>query len=342
MPFHPFPLAQLLKALLIAIFLSGSVATAKEVNVLFIGNSFTSRHNQPDLVERVMEEGEPSNDYQMSRATYGGQNMFKHSTYYFSQSFIEQATISDAEILSRIAKMKTMLESDQAPKPSEWKTHWSSLDEPREMKFADIHRHIRTAIKRHEDLLQNNPRQKWDYVVLQSWRDVSADPDQAYAKYATMLAKIAKANGAKVILYLTSPETQNQVPVDAPLSPSSADRDLAVGLELVRRIQPAAVISVPLAIKNIQTGGTDLLFRYVNDGHLNQTCAFLTSNLFYAALTGKSSEGFAYNSVTENKVKDGKDPDGGELEVIFDDQTKRYLQRMAFEAAEEFRQLASD
>ena len=116
---------------------------------------------------------------------------------------------------------------------------------------------------------------------------------------------------------------------------------MEIGLELVKRIKPAAVVSVPLAIKNIQTGGTDLMFRYVNDGHLNQTCAFLTSNLFYAAWTGKSPEGFTYNAVTENKVKDGKDPDGGNLTVVFDDDTKLYLQRMAWEAAEEFRALAA-
>lgn len=321
--------------------LAVSGADAKEVYILFIGNSYTNRHNQPDLVERVMEEGDPSTDYQMSRVIYGGQNMFKHSTYYFSQSFIEQASISDAEIRDRIETMKGLLASDEAPDAAEWTTHWDSLGyKPGQMKFADIHKHIRASIRNHEALLDENARKQWDYVVLQSWRDVSSDPDQAYAKYATRLARIAQANGAKVILYMTSPETQNQEPVDGPFAPESADRDVAIGLELVKRIKPAAVVSVPLAIKNIQTGGTDLLFRYVNDGHLNQTCAFLTSNIFYAALTGESSEGFAYNSVTENKVKDGKDPDGGELTVVFDDKTKRYLQRMAFEAAEEFKALA--
>lgn len=320
----------------------GGAVAAKEVNVLFLGNSYTNRHNQPDLVERVMEEGDPDIDYRMSRVIYGGQNMFKHSTYYFSQTFIEQATILDAEIRARLAKMKALLESDQAPDTEEWETHWMSLGHKRgQVKFADIHRHIRLAIKNHEDLLKNNPRQTWDYVVLQSWRDVSADPDQAYAKYATKLANIAKANGARVILYMTSPETQNLAPVTEAFKPESADRDVAIGLELVKRIKPAAVVSVPLALKNIQTGGTDLVFRYVNDGHLNQTCAFLTSNLFYAAWTGKSPEGFAYNSVTENKVKNGQDPDGGDLTVVFDDDTKLYLQRMAWEAAEEFRTLAA-
>ncbi len=260
------------------------VAVATEVNVLFLGNSYTNRHDQPDLVERVMEEGHLDADYRMSRVIYGGQNMFKHSTYYFSQTFIEQATISDAAIRARIAKMKAFLESVQVPYSEEWETHWMSLGSKRgQVKFADIQKHIRSAIKKHEALLQENPRQQWDYVVLQSWRDVSADPDQAYAKYASHLAKIAQANGAEVILYMTSPETQNMAAVSEPVSPESVDRDVAIGLELAKRINPAAAVSVPLAIKNIQTGGTELKFRYVNDGHLNQTCAFLTSNMFYAA-----------------------------------------------------------
>lgn len=319
----------------------GAVA-AKDVEVLFLGNSYTNRHNQPDLVERVMEEGDPDTDYRMSRVIYGGQNMFKHATYYFSQTFIEQATISDAEIRARIVAMEALLESDQAPDVDEWEAHWMSLGSKRgQVKFADIYKHIRSAIKNHKALLEENPRKQWDYVVLQSWRDVSADPDQAYAKYAIKLANIAKANGAKVILYMTSPETQNLAPVTEPYNPESADRDVAIGLELVKRIKPAAVVSVPLALKNIQTGGTDLVFRYVNDGHLNQTCAFLTANLFYAAWTGKSPEGFAFNSVTETKVKNGKDPDGGALKVVFDDDTKLYLQRMAWEAAEEFRTLTA-
>jgi hypothetical protein len=331
----------LLGRLIATIVLSATTVAAKDVHILFLGNSYTNRHNQPDLVERVLEEGDPTMDYKMSRVIYGGQNMFKHSTYYFSQTFIEQATISDAEIRARITQMQAFLKSESPPHPDEWAAHWTSLGlKPGQMKFADIHNHIRAAIKNHEALLTENPRQKWDYVVLQSWRDVSSDPDQAYTKYATQLARIARAQGAEVILYMTSPETQNQTPVRAPVAPESADRDVAIGLELVRRIQPKAVIPVPLALKTIQTGGTDLRFRYVNDGHLNQTCAFRTSNLFYAAMTGKSPEGFAYNAVTENKVKDGKDPDGGALTVVFDDETKRYLQRMAFEAVQTFQALA--
>ena len=124
---------------------------------------------------------------------------------------------------------------------------------------------------------------------------------------------------------MTSPGTQNQDPVTKPYSVVSADRDTAVGLRMAKALQPKAVIPVPLAIKNIQTGdgdnpGTDLVFRYHNDGHPNRTCAFLVTNLFYAAMTGKSPEGVEFNTVVETKVKNGKDPDGGKATVVFDNE----------------------
>ncbi|MEM9016757.1 MAG: hypothetical protein AAGC68_07065, partial [Verrucomicrobiota bacterium] len=262
----------------------------KQTSILFLGNSYTARHNIPDLVETILEEGDPSTDIQTERVIYGGQNMFKHATYYFSQSVLEQSTITEETIRERIAAMKGFLESDTAPNPGEWDTHWAAVGK-KDVPFAEIHKHIRNAIKRHEGLLENNPKTRWDYVVLQSWRDVSAEPEQAYAKYATQLAEIARAQGTEVILYMTSPETQNQDPVTEPFNPASAERDTAVGLALQEKLHPKAIVPVPLAIQRIQAGteespGTELVFRYHNDGHPNQTCAFLTTNLFYAAFTG--------------------------------------------------------
>lgn len=319
---------------------SAATSTAEELNLLFLGNSFTARHDIAGLVEQVLEEGAPSTTVNVQRVIYGGQNMFKHSTYYFSQSYIEQNTLTQEVIKNRIAKMKRLLENDTPPNPEEWNRHWSSIGKTN-MRFPVIHKHISKAIKNHEALLRNNPKTKWDYVVLQSWRDVSEEPNQAYERYATKLAKIAKTQGAEVILYMTSPETQNQNPVTEPYHLASAERDTAVGLRMAKALLPKAVIPVPLAIKNIQTGdgdnpGTDLVFRYHNDGHPNQTCAFLVANLFYAAMTGKSPEGLAFNSVTENKLKAGKDPDGGEPTVVFDSETKAYLQQMAYESVLEF------
>ncbi|MEM9646341.1 MAG: hypothetical protein AAF989_15225, partial [Planctomycetota bacterium] len=315
-------------------FLHGGSVAAKDIHVLFLGNSYTNRHDIPDLVEEILEEGDPDVDVHVDRVIYGGQNMFKHATYYFSQSFIEQASISNAELESRIMKMQSYLQSKQPPESEEWNAHWAALGG--KANFADIHKHIRRAIVNHQALLANNPRTRWDYVVLQSWRDVSADPNQAYAKYATKLAEVVNEQGAEVILYMTSPETQNQKPVASPVAPESADRDLLVGTTLTRRIMPKAVVHVPLAIRRIQEDGTELCFRYVNDGHPNQTCAFLTTNLFYAALTGKSPEGLLFDTVTENKVKNGKDPDGGPLKVTFNGATKSYLQRAAFESTQDF------
>ena len=114
-----------------------------------------------------------------------------------------------------------------------------------------------------------------------------------------------------------------------------------MGRRLLKTLQPKAVVPVPLAIKHIQRGtrvspGTDLAFRYHNDGYPNQTCAFLTTNLFHAAFTGMSPEGLSFDTIVENKVKNGKDPDEGEAKVVFEDPTKTYLQRMAYEVVREF------
>ena len=133
------------------------------------------------------------------------------------------------------------------------------------------------------------------------------------------------------------PSSMTGKSVTEPYNVASAERDTGVGLRMAKVFQPKAVIPVPSAIKNIQTGdgdnpGTDLVFRYHNDGHPNRTCAFLVTNLFYAAMTGKSPEGLEFNTVVETKVKDGKDPDGGKPTVVFDNEEKFYLQRMAWEA----------
>lgn len=329
-----------LSLLLLPLSASAIDEATREIKILFLGNSFTARHDIPGLVEQILEEGNPTTDVQVQRVIYGGQNMFKHSTYYFSQSFIEQSALTKVQIKDRIATMKEFLKSDTAPNPDEWDQHWAALGK-RDVPFAGIHKQIIRAINHHEALLRNNPKTKWDYVVLQSWRDVSEQPNQGYERYATKLAKIVKAQGAEVILYMTSPETQNQAPVTRPYNVASAKRDTAVGLRMAKALQPKAVIPVPLAIKNIQAGdadkpGTDLVFRYHNDGHPNQTCAFLVANLFYAALTGKSPEGLEFNTVVETKAKDGKDPDGGELKVVFEADEKAYLQRMAWDSMVEF------
>jgi len=71
-----------------------------------------------------------------------------------------------------------------------------------------------------------------------------------------------------------------------------------------------AVVPVPLAINQIQQGGAKLTFRYKNDEMMDQRCALLTSNLFYAPFFKKTPEGLAFSTVTETK-KLKTTPDGG-------------------------------
>ena len=136
-------------------------SSAEELNILFLGNSFTARHDITGLVEQILKESDPSIDVQVHRVIYGRQNMFTHSTYYFSQSYIEQSTLTQETINHRIVAMREFLKSDTPPNPEEWDQHWSSIGKT-DVPFADIRGHITRAIKNHEALLQNNPKMKWD------------------------------------------------------------------------------------------------------------------------------------------------------------------------------------
>ena len=83
--------------------------------MLFIGNSFTFRHDLNLLVEEIVHEGKPNLEIYTERSVYGGQSLFQHAEYYFSQTFIEQSTIEDAEIEQRIAEMEELLELTEVP-----------------------------------------------------------------------------------------------------------------------------------------------------------------------------------------------------------------------------------
>jgi hypothetical protein len=50
----------------------------KTLNVLFIGNSFTARHNLAHLVEAMAEEGHPGLDMEVTTVIYGGRTLQDH------------------------------------------------------------------------------------------------------------------------------------------------------------------------------------------------------------------------------------------------------------------------
>ena len=329
--------SKILKSLcLVAVLSLSHTAFAQQVNILFIGNSFTARHDLPGLVKKVFEEGHPGMTVYTQKIIYGGQEVYMHATYYSSQSFIEESTISKDTINARIAAMQGFL--NLTTNPPEYQAIFDTLGKLSWFwpKSADSFKtrfvNINTAISRHQSLLTSNPQTKWDYVVLQGWRDLYPSLDQGYALGVRRILKSVQAQGAKCILYLTAPNNQNATSVTAPVEQRIVDNDISVAKMLADSIHPFAVVPVSLGINTIQNPGTNLTFRYVNDFHPNNRSAYLAANMFYAAVFKQSTEGFHFDSVAEDggsNLAVGTDPDGGPLITIFAGDEKLLLQRTA-------------
>ncbi len=312
---------------------------AQEINMLFMGNSFTFRHDLPELVKQVFEEGQRGLTMHVEKVVYGGQDLFRHHDLYRSDTMVRLNSITVAEVEQRIDHISSLIEMETAP--DFFTAYWKKAG-LKPMKWAKLKGILTNARKKQRALIKRieaHKRVKWDYLVLQSWRDVGSNVDAGYAEYAQKWARIAEQEGIKVILYITAPHAQNAAPVTAPLNPEKTEMEMKTIHQLVDRINPYAVVPVAIGIKKVQQNGTDLRFRYVNDMHPNQTSAFLASNMFYAAFFKKSTEGFMYNTVVETNPKGkgkGKDPDGDDAQVVFDDDTKILLQKAAHDAVVEF------
>jgi hypothetical protein len=337
----------LLLAVAAASFLSSSVYGEKEqINILFIGNSFTFYQNMPDLVKQVAEEENPGLEVYVEKCVYGGQNLFRHWEYYSSQSVVEQSTLTDEEIQERVKK----IEAYQAfeGEPENWVQYHEDVVKKiragrKFTKFSStIKKNLGGAINRHQKLLENNPRREWDYVVLQSWQDVVDDLDYGYSQYAQKFAAVAEEQGAEVILYITAPNIQNKVPVTEPQLQERVDREVSAIKALDKKMNPYGVVHMPLAINMIQQGGTDLTFCWENNFHPNQTSTLLTVNMFYSVLFKKSPLGLKLDRTEFAWEKKDKDFDGNDKLQIFDEATKTYLQEMAYKAVVGFEQLTEE
>ncbi len=257
----------------------GSVE-AKEINILFMGNSFTFRHDLPKLVKQVFEEGQDDLTVNVERIVYGGQDLFRHHDLYFSETAVRLNSITIPEIEEKTAAIESMLAAEKPP--AFYNAYWEKAGiEPQP--WTNNRKNLMNALKSQKMLSQrikNGGRVKWDYLVLQSWLDIVADVDAGYGEYAQKWAALAEQEGIKVILYITAPHAQNQGSVTEPLGLERTEMEMKTIQQLTERIRPHAVVPVALGIKNIQQSGTDLKFRYANDGHPNQYCAFLTANMW--------------------------------------------------------------
>jgi hypothetical protein len=179
--------------------------------------------------------------------------------------------------------------------------------------------------------------------VLQSYRDDLEGDKSLYVQYAPKFAELIKAQGGRVVLYETTPTTQNSKPLTTPPDAAKVTEKARVIAALARRID-AIVVPMSVVALRCQTIRPDLTLRYVKDSHLNQTMGYLTACTFYAALFNRSPEGLTIDTVDDSRAKGGKpalDPDGGPLKRTFSAKDRADLQRIAWEGLQQFKEVAA-
>jgi hypothetical protein len=297
-----------------------SQAEDKSLNVLFIGNSFTGRHTLSQVVKTMAEAGQPGLKFEVTTVIYGGRTLKDHWRL-GTQNFVKLASLTRDEELATIQSLREAVKKDPKDKYAAW------------------------ALARHQELLKtlDRPHRKWDIVVLQSYCDDMPD-DPRYVEYAPKFAELIRAQGARVVLYETTQDTQNAKPLTAPPNPAPVLAKEKIIAALARRIG-ATVVPMAMVALQCQTTRPELTLRFVNDSHLNQTMAYLTACTFYGALFDKSPEGLPLDKVTDTRSDDkqkDKDRDGGPITRVFSAKDRADLQRIAWEGLKKFRALAEE
>ncbi|QDT91648.1 SGNH/GDSL hydrolase family protein [Gimesia algae] len=292
------------------------------LNVLFIGNSYTARHNLAQVVKKMVEAGNPNLTFNPTTVIYGGRRLVDHWNL-GSQNFVKLHQLTPEEEKQTIAG----LEKD--------------AKDPK-------NRYAAAALKRHRQLLKELDQEhpKWDVVILQSYRDDLKGADSLYAQYAPKFAELAKKQGARVILYETTPNTQNAKALKNPPVAAAAVMEKARAIATLAKQVDASAAPMSLAGFHCQTERPDLTLRFINDAHLNQTMAYLTACCLYAALFDRSPEGLPVDSITDIRYFDNKDRtkdrDGNPITTMFSAKDRADLQRIAWKSYQEFKALRDD
>ncbi len=314
------PLPRFRAVLLLAALFTAAEAPAKDLKVLFIGNSYTARHNLAQVVEAMAEAGNPGLDFKPTQVIYGGRTLRDHWRF-GTQNYVKLHELTLAEEKATLANLEKLAR------------------DPKD-KYA------KNALAKHRGFIKEfeKMRTKWDVVVLQSYRDDLGGDDSLYAQFAPKFAELAHAQGAKVILYVTTPTTQNAKPI-------SQKPDARPVMEKERAIAQLAdktgANAAPMALIGLkcQTERPDLTLRFINDAHLNKVMAYLSACAIYAAIFEKSPQGLPIDSITDirywqnsSKHKD-KDRDGNPITRKFSEKDRADLQRIAWEGFQEFQKL---
>jgi hypothetical protein len=271
----------------------------------------------------MAEAGNPGLTFDVTQVIYGGRRLVDHWRL-GTQNYVRIADLTVDEEKATIADLKKQL-----------------ADDPKD-KYA------KGALRRHQSLLKNldAQRKKWDIVVLQSYRDDIQGEKSLYLEYAPKFAELIKAQGARVVLYETTPVTQNAKPLTAPPDPTKVLAKERLIADLANRLD-ATVVPMSMVALRCQTERPDLPLRFANDAHLNQTMAYLTACTFYGALFNRSPEGLPVDSVTDIRFWDKgdkqydktKDRDGNPITCTFAGKDLADLQRIAWEGLSEFNKI---
>lgn len=293
---------------------------AKEsLNVLFIGNSYTARHNLADVVEAMAEAGNPGLDFRPTTVIYGGRTLSDHWRL-GTANFVKLHSLTNSEELATLSLLK---EATKDPKD----------------------RYANMALKKHQELLTTlgSQHNKWDVVVLQSYRDDLDGAESLYAQFAPKFAELAHAQGARVILYVTTPTTQNAETVTVQPDAGPVMKKTRAIAALADQID-ASVAPMALVALKTQTERPDLPLRFVNDAHLNKTMAYLSACTLYAALFDQTPEGLPIDSITDirfwqrpdKSFDKTMDRDQQPIKQTFAAKDRADLQRIAWESYTQF------
>lgn len=293
----------------------------KSLNVLFVGNSYTARHNLANVVKQLAEAGDSELTFSPTQVIYGGRTLSDHWQL-GSQHIVNRHAVTADQVRGTIANLEAEINAN--PKS----------------KYAP------SGLKRMRSLLQEVEagtldRGKWDVVILQSYRDDLNGDDSLYMQFAPRFVELVKAQGAQALLYETTPTTQNQFPI-------AKARDTAPVTEksksIARLAKKTGALVAPMAFvaQRCQTGDPRMTLRFENDAHLNQTMSYLTACTIYAALFDRSPEGLAVDSVTDIRFldddkKSGKDRDGKPITKTFTEKERTFLQSTAWNALQTFK-----
>ncbi len=144
----------------------------RSMNVLFIGNSYTARHNLSEVVKQMAEAGNPGLTMNVSTVIYGGRTLADHWRL-GTQNIVNLHSLTpDAQAMTIASLAETV-----AKDPSD--------------------SHAKSALTRHRKLLDelDSPRPAWDVIVLQSYRDDTEGAKSRYAQYAPKFAALAESQG---------------------------------------------------------------------------------------------------------------------------------------------------